>query len=385
MNEPIYPGAPTRITAVIGATVSLGPPALTGVTVTVTDPAGLVVVDHEPMGWETTPAELWAYSWTPPLDAGGKTFAVEVDATDAGGGVQPAFGEVYVEPRPALPAVVELGQPAGVVRQSQVYVSPWCDESDLPTGRLEDSNGQPLSDINLGWMIGAATDLLYVLSGRKYRWGRSVITPSRASALRFPSVYPYSSAGAWGGYGGAWGFPVGWAWSLVGPGWAGGQADNELTLQAPVLRVHSVLLDGTTLSPAQYQITDSRKLVLAPGLVFPLTQQVGSPLNQPGTCQIDYEWGRAPRERDSARLACAELAIELALGFSGQDACRLSPRTVSASSEGVSVTTGVSLEFLKEDLTNLPICDLFLRAMNPTKRRRPSVFLSPQSVLNRST
>ena len=277
------------------------------------------------------------------------------------------------------------------------YLAPWCAESDLPSGRLTDSNGAPLGDVPLGWMISAATDLLFVLSGRQFRVGRSIVRPTSIQGAfgNQSYLYPYSSMS---GYGSAWGFNAGWAWTAIGMGWwQNGQDLAECVLQGPVRRINSVLVDGSELggwAPGgpdnpNYKLFDRRRLVRmvdvagASSGAWPWNQQLQLPVSMPGTWQIDYEWGLSPSE--GGRLACAELAIELALGFSGQDSCKLPARVLSVATQGVTTAVGDPLTFLMEDLTGLPICDLFLRAYNPGKRRRRAVFLAPNSIQGRSS
>lgn len=275
-----------------------------------------------------------------------------------------------------------MTQPVGVAPLSSHYVAPWCTEDDLPKGRLVDSSGKPIGDVQLGWMICAATDLLYVLSGRKFRNGRSVVRPAPLvrDGRGGPAMYPYSSMS---GYGDAWGFASGWAWSALGLGWYTSDAASEITLQGPVRRINQVLVDGTPLGADQFTLYNRRRLVRNGGGPWPWNQDLSLPLTSPGTWQIDYEWG--PSTPASGRLACAELSIELALTFSGQDSAKLPSRVLSIATEGVSVAVGDALDFLKESLTGLPICDMFLQAENPKKRRRRAAFISPNQVLGRST
>lgn len=381
-EDPIYPSSQARLTANFTDfdQPSMGPSDVQSVLVTITDPAGVVVVNAAAMSWSSAEA-IWFYLWSVPSDAAAKTFRTVTVLTALDGGRQPVYSEVWVEAPPLSPAAM-TAQPIGIPPVTRTYLEPWCEESDIPTRRLEDSNGVRLADINLGWMIAASTDALYVLSGRKFRSGRSVIRPSvlGRSNWQTPLLYPYNSLG---GFGDAWGFETGWLWSAMGPGWGWGIEATELVLEAPVRRINNVVVDGVALPPNAYAVLDRRRLVRTDGQVWPTSQSMAQDITQPGTCQIDYEWGRTPKEL--GRLACAELTTELALSFSGQDACKLPARVQNIVTQGVNVAVGSALAFLRESLTGLPIVDLFLQAENPAKKRRPSVFLSPESVLNRST
>ena len=140
--------------------------------------------------------------------------------------------------------------------QSQHWVAPWCEEDDIPGGRRVG-----VEDVTLAFAIGVATDLLYVLSGRQFRTGRSLIRPTPIdSAYGNQSyLYPYSSMS---GYGAAWGFAAGWAWTAMGMGWwQGGQDLSEVVLQGPVLQINEVIVDGASLDPSNYTLYDRRRLV----------------------------------------------------------------------------------------------------------------------------
>jgi hypothetical protein len=272
-------------------------------------------------------------------------------------------------------------QATGVIPASTHFIAPYCSEADLPTDRLEDSSGNPIADVQLGWMIAAATDLLYVLSGRQYRAGHTVCRPcavARAFTLG-SAVYPYNSLS---GFGYGWGFSGGWQWSLLGLGFSQGTDSTEVVLQGPITNIESVLLDGAALGPGDYTVFDRTRMVLRSGLAWPWQQDPQMDPSQVGTAEIVYDWGQSPPEM--GRLACAELAIELALSFSGQDSCRLPSRVLSIATQGVNVAVGDALTYLLTDLTGCPTVDLFLRAVNPSRRRRPTAFIGPSSVRGRT-
>jgi hypothetical protein len=196
------------------------------------------------------------------------------------------------------------------------------------------------------------------------------------------------------GYGAAWGFAAGWSWTAVGMGWwQNGQDLSECELQGPVRRINSVIVDGQNLGqwPPQnpnFTLYDGKRLVrnVNQGIAgatsaWPWNQQLQLPITEGGTFQIDYEWGRGPGEL--GKLACIELAVQLCLSLSGDNSSRLPSRVLSVATQGVTMAVGDPLTYIREDLTGLPICDMFLNAKNPNKLRRRSVFLAPNTVLNR--
>ena len=266
--------------------------------------------------------------------------------------------------------------------QSQHWVAPWCEEDDIPAGRRV---GMP--DVELAFAIGVATDLLYVLSGRQFRTGRSLVRPTPIdSAYGNQSyLYPYSSMS---GYGAAWGFAAGWAWTAMGMGWwQGGQDLSEVVLQGPVTEINSVWVDGAILEPTDYTLYDRRRLVRnvdATGQTtgaWPWNQQLQLPLSQPGTWAIDYNWGRNPPA--SGKAACIELAIEVARSLSGEDTTRLPARVISVSTQGVATAVGDALTYIRESLTGIPIVDLFLQAHNKAGLRRRTIMIGPNSQQGR--
>lgn len=268
-------------------------------------------------------------------------------------------------------------------------INPWCQESDLPTSRMAN-----IQDVDQGLAIAAATEILFTLSGRQYRTGRSVVRPTQINSGygNQSYLYPYSSMS---GYGDAWGFASGWAWSAVGMGWwQNGQDSSELELQGPVTKINSVMLNGADLGAwppnnPNFTLYDRKRLVLniaqdgGQTNAWPWNQQLQQPLTETGTFGIDYEWGKPPPEM--GHLACIELAVQLALALSGDVPAKLPGRVLSVATQGVTMAVGDPLTYLREDLTGLPICDIFLNAVNPNKLRRRSAFLAPNSILGRET
>jgi hypothetical protein len=266
------------------------------------------------------------------------------------------------------------------------FVNPWCTEADLPAKRLA-----IVQDIDQAFMIGAATELLYILSGRQFRTGRSIIRPTSIGSgyANQSYLYPYSSMS---GYGAGWGFAAGWAWTAIGMGWwQNGQDLSELVLQGPVRRINNVVINGQSLgayppSNPNYTLYDKRRLVLMVGSgsqqpAWPWEQAINLPLTEYGTFMVDYEWGKGPGPL--GKLACIELATEMCLALSGDNDSKLPSRVLSIVTSGITMAVGDPLTYIREDLTGLPLCDWFLNAKNPNRLRRRSVFLAPNSTLNR--
>lgn len=275
----------------------------------------------------------------------------------------------------------------------QHFIAPWCVEDDIPPKRV-----QGIRDVDLARSIAGATNLLYTLSGRQFRTGRSVVRPCAPSSSYGTQsyLYPYSSMS---GYGAAWGFAAGWSWTAVGMGWwQNGQDLSELVLQGPVRRINQVIVDGEDLggwNPGgpgnpNFTLYDGRRLVRnavqggngAASNAWPWNQQLQLDLTNPGTFAVDYEWGRPPPP--DGVIAAIELSVAVAQALSGDDDTKLPSRVLSVVTQGISIAVGDPLTYIREDLTGLPLCDLFLNAQNPAKLRRRSVFLAPNTVIGRS-
>jgi len=277
----------------------------------------------------------------------------------------------------------------GVPPASTHYIPPYCLPGDIPSGLITDSTGALIADANLALAICAATEILFDKSGRKYRSGRSIVRPTPIyntfGAQTF--LYPYSSMA---GYGSAWGFGENWSWSSVGMGWWQAGTDlAEIRLQAPVTKINSVIVDGAALTAGiDYSLYDRRRLVRnidtsgTNGGAWPWNQTLQLPITEPGTWQIDYEWGRPITA--AGKAACIELASEYLRAMSGQDPSKVpQARTTSVSTQGVTVNVADTLDYLKELMTGLPLCDLFLSTVNPAAKRRRSAFWAPNTILER--
>jgi hypothetical protein len=147
------------------------------------------------------------------------------------------------------------------------------------------------------------------------------------------------------------------------------------------------MVDGDVLDPSQYTLYDRRRLIRnvdATGTTtgaWPWNQQLQLPLTEPGTWSIDYEWGKPPPP--GGKAACIELTIEVARSLSGAQDSRLPARVISVASEGINMAVGDALSYIVQDLSGIPIVDLFLQAYNKAKLRRRTVFLGPNSQQGR--
>lgn len=90
---------------------------------------------------------------------------------------------------------------------------------------------------------------------------------------------------------------------------------------------------------------------------------------------VSYTYGQKPPV--AGRIACAELARQIALIFSDNESdCQLNSRIVgnisSVQMQGVSYTTIDPQTFLTEGRTGITTVDLFIKSANPSGAKRPA-------------
>lgn len=203
--------------------------------------------------------------------------------------------------------------------------------------------------------IGAASHILWALSGRKYSGTRSTVeyydarqglglnphlgsVQQQAISQTYPSDYVCLDCG----------FP------------------HKMRLRhTPVQRVLSVEVNGTLLTPQQYALIDRSSLG------FPFGR-----LGCAASCvRISYIWGVNPPA--GGRAACVRMAEQFLLAWNNDDDCRFPARVTNVTRQGVSWTILDPQDFLNDGRTGLYEVDLFLKAVNPDKARRPARVFSP--------
>lgn len=241
--------------------------------------------------------------------------------------------------------------------------SPWATEADL-CSPCDDYGGLSVS---AGDFLQAASDLLYEMSGGQFNGICSrTVRPCARRVVRGRNL------------GGA---PPGWrrSWGECFCADACGcGSSGRVDLGAyPVVDVTEVRVNGVVLDPSRYRLDDRRTLVrLAdadgtnPG--WPTTQRLDLPTTEEGTWSVTIQWGREAPE--AGVRAAAVLACEMALACDPENhsRCRLPKTATSVTREGVSIVLSPS-DFLDRDgKTGIWEVDLFLRAYNPQRIRRPA-------------
>lgn len=204
-----------------------------------------------------------------------------------------------------------------------------------------------------------ASYVLWAFSGRKYHGIRTVTEryelPCRSTDADF-RVQPYID-----GLGNIKNSAAGTSCGCSGT--VAGQHTRLRLRGTPVRSVQKVSLGGTELSAENYKIVNGSILQLS-----------GACIDIDGL-EITYTYGVGVPT--AGQRAARMLASELVLGWSGDGTCRLPDRATSISRQGISIEILDPQDFLNDGRTGVYEVDLFLRAANPDKARKPARVFSP--------
>ncbi|MDE1904831.1 MAG: hypothetical protein KGH75_00080 [Rhodospirillales bacterium] len=233
-------------------------------------------------------------------------------------------------------------------------------------------------------MAMAASECLYGLSGRQYTGAAGPVTV-RPVARPTDIDTRFGHRGVPNGYQTAGQATT--AYGMPGSGavnYFGTSKPSEVELYGyPVTGIDLVKIDGIVIPPNEYYVQDRRTLVRRrPSASATPTERYGWPVNQlldlpdtePGTFSVTYRYGVAPPQLGVN--AASVLAVQLVLNALNQ-ANSLPQRITSISRQGVSVSVVDVMDFLKDGLTGIWSCDIFIRWANPTGARLPSLVWSP--------
>lgn len=136
----------------------------------------------------------------------------------------------------------------------------------------------------------------------------------------------------------------------------------------PVVSVTQVKVDGSVVSPSEYELRDARRIVAVrqpSGLrrSWIWCQDLSRPTTDPGTWEITYVWGARPPA--AGITAAAILGWEFALAWTpallGQ--CRLPKRVTSITRNGMTVATIDPLTLFDKGLTGVPEVDVWTKSL----------------------
>lgn len=224
----------------------------------------------------------------------------------------------------------------------------------------EETTCEPCANVPdglLGSMLTAATDALYLMSGRQFPGPLSATVVPAGSCLQTPVLRTRT------------GYVRRYGWDTA-PGCCRTRGRVELGA-TPVRSVTEVILDGVVLDVAEYHVDDDRTLVREEG-GWPCCPDLAS---DPPDFEVTFTYGADPP--DLGVQAAIDLACELALARCSPEACGLNRRVTQVARQGVTVALPGLVDALAEGRTGVVTVDLFLHATNPNGLRRRGRVLSP--------
>lgn len=246
---------------------------------------------------------------------------------------------------------------------SEFWVAPASLTACIPAGVTVDTTS----------VAATTTEILRLLSGRKYGIRRGTVRPHRMVDQFLPvGVFPVPT-----------GFPFGFGVT----GALLGYDDRQLILDGPA-NVLAVKVDGVALvAGVDWTLYDRRLLVRMAGgagsIGWPLDQRLDLPDTAQGTWSVTYESG-APVTAGAKLAALAYgcyLTKQAAAAVGGSSTCTLPARTTNVSRQGVTITRAGVLELLQEGKTGVEITDQWLAAVNPNKLQRRARIAGPETYI----
>jgi hypothetical protein len=246
----------------------------------------------------------------------------------------------------------------------------WC--ASLPTG----------SEAVSGSALAAATQVLWVRSGRRFGTCEYTIRPCRKDCLT--EWTPWGNWLMWGaspllgGLGGPLPVLLNGLWYNVSCGGCVGDCScsfvDEILLPAPVAEVLEIKLDGVAIPTGSYRVDNRRLLVRTDGERWPLCNNLNLDDTEPGTWSVRLTVGEALPE--IAQYAIGELALEFLRACAGDD-CKLPRNLTQLVRQGVTINYPTPEDLRDTNLLGTYFCDLFLSTYNPTGMRSRSRIYSP--------
>jgi hypothetical protein len=223
--------------------------------------------------------------------------------------------------------------------------------------------------------LSMATLYLWGVTGRRFGLCPLTVRPSQT---RWDPV-AYQAFPVWPGQesnGPSGPFLFGGRWFNAGCGTACcGARACAVVLRGPVASIDEVLVDGDEVPSSAYRVdvTDGTYLLVrVDGECWPVCQNFSRETEQDGTFEVAYRIGSEPPA--ALLIAAALLACEYAKGLTG-GACRLPARMTRLTRQGVEVE--VEPASPDEGRTGIREVDDVIASLNPSRRQRPPLLLSP--------
>lgn len=227
--------------------------------------------------------------------------------------------------------------------------------------------------------LSIAVLVMWAATGRRYGPCEITIRPCQtrewAETYRAYPVW-WSGSGNWAGplpflFNGQWFNGCG-----CGPGCCC-RPHCEIMLDGPVASIVEVMVGGDVVPSTDYRVdvqAGRYYLVKTTAGCWPTCQDFNEPGDGPHAFQVAYARGAATPQ--SLLNATAILACNLGLAIKGA-ACALPQRMTSLTRQGVTAEFIQQAADIDQFTTGINEVDMVIRALNPGRRTRPPVVLSP--------
>jgi hypothetical protein len=288
-----------------------------------------------------------------------------------------SFDLVRVEASPTASTVpVTVGASA--------VCSSWCTADDI-AARPGIGHGR-YSDELLGLCAAAATDTLFIRSGRQF--------PGLCTASIRPVMSPRErNLVAWAAFLGGYSFSVtGTEWAT--PLWQSWAMAPAVSLNVyPIVSISEVKIDGVVIPPDEYRIDDYMWLVrVRPSMEavpterygWPTWQDLTLPDTEPSTFSVTCSYGfDVPALGKIAAAALGAYLVRRAAPVASGG--NIPPNVQQVTRQGVSIQAEAAATSLAAGRLGIPECDIFIDTVNPSRStRRPAVW-SPELDQTRRT
>lgn len=148
-------------------------------------------------------------------------------------------------------------------------------------------------------------------------------------------------------------------------------------LPGPVSAITLVTIDGVVVPPASYRLDEGEWLVRTDRIAWPRWQDVNLVSGTVGTWVVTYLRGIPVPSILLAAAGTYALEWARATAPTAATTCRLPGRTKELIRQGLTLQMVDPTQLLDEGLTGLSDVDPIIRALNPTRQRRPPRVLTP--------
>lgn len=217
-----------------------------------------------------------------------------------------------------------------------------------------------------GYAVGAATRILWSLTGRQFGTCTTTLRLCREECY---GSWPYNDWALWSG---STTYGYGYL-DFTGPFWYPASCGSctsgcscgpvpEVRLPDTVDHIVTVKIDGAAMPTGSYRVDDNCLLVRTDGGQWPRCNDLSKNDDQAGTWSVTAAYGQSVP--DAGRLAAGELACEILKAMRGED-CRLPAGVTQLVRQGVTIEIPDFGDILTKGRTGLYLCDMFIMSENP--------------------